>query len=470
MAQEPQCEALVEKARDFAVQAHKSMNHRRKYTEAPYSVHLQNVVDLVASVTDEAEVLAAAWLHDVVEDTAATLEDVEASFGKSTAYLVDSLTDVSKPSDGDRAVRKELDRRHLAGADPRAKTIKLADLIDNCRDICKHNKRFAKVYLQEMDALLQVLGAGDPILYGIAFKTHADGSVAMSKDFVAEEAPADDLAEPRVRFGNPRLVHLFTHAFTVKDIAEPLRSLDRNRAAAEAHAIMSARSLSVMGLRENGEICGYIRLTDDPPGTGSCREHLREFRPGQIIGDDCSLSEVIQVLSRQEYAFVTVFGVVAGFVGRGHLNSPVTRMWLFGILTLFEMGMVNLIRKYFADESWRPLVPATRLEKALALQQERSRRRRQSPLVECLQLSDKGQILLEHPLGPKLLDIRSKAAAKRMIKSMESLRNNLAHGQDVVKYDWASIAAIAGRIEEASYLNRFGLFPGQDGPAPDAAQ
>ena len=100
------------------------------------------------------------------------------------------------------------------------------------------------------------------------------------------------------------------------------------------------------------------------------------------------------------------------------------------------------------------------------LQQERSRRHQQSVLLDCLQLSDKGQVMLEHPLGLKLLDIRSKAAGKQMIKNIESLRNNLAHGQDIVKYDWASIAGIAGRVEEASYRNRFGAFPWQDREVP----
>ena len=62
------------------------------------------------------EIRIAAWLHDVVEDTPTLLEDVESAFGKSVAYLVDCLTDVSKPSDGNRAVRKEIDRQHLAKA------------------------------------------------------------------------------------------------------------------------------------------------------------------------------------------------------------------------------------------------------------------------------------------------------------------------------------------------------------------
>jgi GTP diphosphokinase / guanosine-3',5'-bis(diphosphate) 3'-diphosphatase len=94
MAEETQDKGLVERARDFAIQADKSRNHRRKHTDAPYSVHLQNVVDLVAAVTDKTEVLAPAWLPDVVEDTAPTSEDVEASFGKSVPYMVDCRTDV----------------------------------------------------------------------------------------------------------------------------------------------------------------------------------------------------------------------------------------------------------------------------------------------------------------------------------------------------------------------------------------
>lgn len=462
MVEASQRNDLVQRARDFATQAHKSMNHRRKYTHAPYSTHLQNVADLVASVTDAAEVLAAAWLHDVVEDTPTTLEDVEAAFGESVAYLVDCLTDVSKPSDGNRSVRKQIDRQHLARANPEAKTIKLADLIDNCSDICKHNKRFAKVYLEEMAALLRVLGDGDPRLYGLAYKTHLKCSTSISDEPDCKIISEDDVSSGEHRFANQHLIDVFTLAFAVKDIAEPLRSLDINNPVTKVHEIMSTQSLSVMGLRENGEICGYVRHADVSLGTGNCRDHLRPFRPGQIIRDDGSLSELIEVLTRQEYAFVAAFGAVGGYVGRGNLNSPVARMWLFGILTLFEMRMVRLVQTYFADESWRSLVPAARLDKAIMLQQERSRRNQHTTLVECLQLSDKGQILLEHPLGLKLLDIRSKSAAKRMIKSMESLRNNLAHGQDIVTYDWASIAGIAGRLEEVSYRNKFGVLPWQD--------
>jgi hypothetical protein len=458
----PRIKDLVQRARDFAIAAHSNMNHRRKYTKASYSEHLQNVVDLVADVSNDAEILAGAWLHDVVEDTPATLEEVEAAFGKSVAHLVDCLTHVSRPSDGNHSVRKEIDRQHLARADAKAKTIELADLIDNCRDICKHNKRFAKMFLEDMAALLQVLSEGDPRLYVLAHKIHMEGLGALSKDPSSKDILDDDHFAAEHRFVNQRLVHVFTHAFAAKDIAEPLLSLDIDKPMSEAHHIMESHSISLIGLRDKGEISGYIRRTDLSPGAGVCRDHLRPFRPGQIIGEDSSLSELIEVLTRQEYAFISVIGLVGGYISRGHLNNPVTRMWLFGILTLFEMRIVRLIQEYFPDGSWRALVPKPRLEKASILEEERSRRNQHGSLLECLQFSDKGQILLQHPLGLKLLDIRSRAAAKRMIKSMESLRNNLAHGQDIVKYDWASIAGIAGRLEEVSYRSKFGVLPWED--------
>ena len=70
--------SLVQSARQFC---HKSAQEYEPssqiHPDAPYSEHLQNVANSVASVTDDPETLAAAWLHDVVEDTPTALEEVE---------------------------------------------------------------------------------------------------------------------------------------------------------------------------------------------------------------------------------------------------------------------------------------------------------------------------------------------------------------------------------------------------------
>lgn len=156
---------LISKAQSFAKNAHRGIDHRRKYTHKPYEVHLAAVAEQVASVCRDPEMIAAAWLHDTVEDTPTTLADIEKSFGKRVAQLVSELTDVSRPGQGNRAARKQIDRGHTAKASARAMTIKLADLIDNCQDICRADPGFARVYLGEVASLLEILTQGDKSLH-----------------------------------------------------------------------------------------------------------------------------------------------------------------------------------------------------------------------------------------------------------------------------------------------------------------
>jgi hypothetical protein len=72
---------LVHRAMRFAKETHQRIDQRRKYSNQPYAVHLEQVAKITASVTDDKEMIAAAWLHDVVEDTPATLDDIEHEFG-----------------------------------------------------------------------------------------------------------------------------------------------------------------------------------------------------------------------------------------------------------------------------------------------------------------------------------------------------------------------------------------------------
>jgi len=155
---------IVERARIFATAAHAAVAQLRKYTMEPYIVHPAEVVSIVATVDHTPEMLAAAWLHDVVEDTGVTIEVIRAEFGEKVADLVGWLTDVSRPEQGNRATRKAIDRAHTAMAPAEAQTIKLADLISNTKTIVKHDANFARVYLEEKRLLLEVLTKGDASL------------------------------------------------------------------------------------------------------------------------------------------------------------------------------------------------------------------------------------------------------------------------------------------------------------------
>jgi (p)ppGpp synthase/HD superfamily hydrolase len=109
--------------------------------------------------------IAAAYLHDTVEDTDVEIEDIAKEFGKDVADLVSDLTDVSTPFDGVRAERKAMDREHTAKSSARAKTIKLADLISNSRSITQHDEGFAVTYMKEKQLLLPHLVQGNNKLF-----------------------------------------------------------------------------------------------------------------------------------------------------------------------------------------------------------------------------------------------------------------------------------------------------------------
>jgi (p)ppGpp synthase/HD superfamily hydrolase len=166
-----------ERAKAFATHWHASIDQRRRYSNEEYINHPAGVVEIVRSVPHTEAMLCAAWLHDVVEDTPATLADVEREFGTEVAELVEMLTDVSRPEDGNRAVRKEMDRLHTAMASPSAKTIKLADLIHNSQSILQFDPGFARVYLREKRLLLDVLQEGDKELMRQAEKILLDAHV-----------------------------------------------------------------------------------------------------------------------------------------------------------------------------------------------------------------------------------------------------------------------------------------------------
>ena len=175
---------VVHKAQVFAIAAHAAVGQKRKYTGEPYIVHPAEVASIVAAVPGSTpDMVAAAWLHDVVEDTGVTFTDIHMSFGIDIATLVGWLTDVSKPEDGNRAVRKAIDRAHTAEAPAEAQNIKICDLISNTQSIVKHDVDFAKTYLVEKRLLLEVMTKADPTLRARAYQLLEDSekSLQLSK-------------------------------------------------------------------------------------------------------------------------------------------------------------------------------------------------------------------------------------------------------------------------------------------------
>ena len=151
-------EEKLEKVRDLAENAHG--NQKRKYTAERYIVHPVRVMETCSRFTTDLCILAAALLHDVLEDTPVRKNDLEAflltlmnaEMATRTMQLVIELTDVYVKKDFpdiNRRTRKSKEFLRLDKTSADSQTIKYADIIDNTREIVQYDPDFAKVFVYE---------------------------------------------------------------------------------------------------------------------------------------------------------------------------------------------------------------------------------------------------------------------------------------------------------------------------------
>src|SRR5262249_42249876 len=108
----------------------------------------------------------------------------------------------------------------------------------------------------------------------------------------------------------------------------------------------------------------------------------------------------------------------------------------------------ELIEQHCPQDSWMKYLSEARLQKAQALLEERRRRNQALQLIDCLQFSDKGQIIARNEDIRKLTIFPSRRRAEEAIKNLEQLRNNLAHAQDILTSDWDTITQLCEFIAQ----------------------
>jgi hypothetical protein len=240
---------------------------------------------------------------------------------------------------------------------------------------------------------------------------------------------------------------VFADAFTARDIAEPLASFDADAPCEVVRAFMDAHDFEVVGIREDGHVTGYAERS--ALDCGGCGQHRRSFEASALLTDGAPLLAVLVALKETAYRFITVLGTVGGIVTRADIQKPPVRMWLFGIVTLVEMRFAQLIEEHCAGDSWREYLSEGRLHKAEALLAERSRRNQKLGLLDCLQFSDKGQIIARNEAIRAQTIFPSRSQAEAATKRLEQLRNNLAHAQDILTSDWDTIIALCEFLDSA---------------------
>ena len=181
MANNPLNTELLDRAIIFAVHAHAGTERRGK--GYPYIVHPMEAMEIVATMTADQELLAAAALHDTVEDTEVTVEQLRAKFGERIASLVADESDVMPEGMTEEASwhqRKQAAIDRLSKASHDAKMVALGDKLSNMRAI-------ARDYAEIGDALWNRFHAKDPKDHEWHYRGLADALHELSDTFAYQE-------------------------------------------------------------------------------------------------------------------------------------------------------------------------------------------------------------------------------------------------------------------------------------------
>ena len=159
----------VTKAIEFAAKAHDGME--RKKDKTPYILHPLEAAVIVGTMTEDRDVISAAVLHDVVEDTDITIEEIEEKFGPRVRFLVESETEDKRadlPPEETWRVRKEESLKELASCgDTDVLMLWLGDKLANMRS-------FYRIWKTEGVSMWQTFNQKDPLMQKWYYSTIAE--------------------------------------------------------------------------------------------------------------------------------------------------------------------------------------------------------------------------------------------------------------------------------------------------------
>ena len=172
---------LLDRAIIFAVRAHHNTERRGK--GFPYIVHPMEAVEIVATITPDQELLAAAALHDTIEDTEVTVEDIRREFGNRIAELVHAESDqftegVSEEDSWHDRKQAAIDRLRHASHD--AKIVAMGDKLSNMRAIWRD-------YQTKGDDLWNIFHIKDKASHEWHYRGLADSLSELSDTFAYRE-------------------------------------------------------------------------------------------------------------------------------------------------------------------------------------------------------------------------------------------------------------------------------------------
>lgn len=238
---------------------------------------------------------------------------------------------------------------------------------------------------------------------------------------------------------------LFDESIPAAAIAEPLASFDEDCNRNALVDFMQSSSFDLVGVNVKGMTTAYVKLTD-LHAAGTIRDCVLTVGNEESVSERESLLSALRVVKANGHAFVISFGQASGIVTLADLSKPPVRMWLFNLVGLLEMHLLIRVRRDFPNDSWRSFIGSAQLSRAKGRLSKKQHKNQQLDLIDCLEFSDVSRIALQtaslvQELSAQVPD------PKDFFYRVRQLRNDLAHGHEILADDWPSTIELAGHIE-----------------------
>lgn len=240
---------------------------------------------------------------------------------------------------------------------------------------------------------------------------------------------------------------LFIDQITTKFIFEPLYSCNINDDGLIVKEQLENKDFDIVGvIDDNKNVIAYAEKEDLNGRT--IVDSIRKFDLNLIITDSTPISRLPSLLAYKGFVFVMQVDKIVGIVTISDINKPVFRIYLFGIISLFEMHLNYWIDIYYPKNSWNSLITEQRLINAKKIFDSNKDINQDLSLRDCLQICDKREVLKKTPEFISNFNF-SKNEFDRFLEIVEKIRNELAHSQNSIisNVGWNSFSEKISLIE-----------------------
>ena len=245
------------------------------------------------------------------------------------------------------------------------------------------------------------------------------------------------------------LKKIFIDNVTAKSIFEPLLCCPAGSIAEHAKDALKIRDFDVAGVKETegGEVIGYV-VTNEL-ANGELRKYVKVIDPELLISDSTAIADIFTALTNRDFAFVLYGKHIIGIITKADINKPPVRIYLFGMISLFEMHLNSWINHFYPDNIWEREISDNRIKATRDIYEKRKGNNQDLSLLECLQFCDKRDLLKKSDDFIKEFDI-SKKRFDTFVKRVEKMRNELAHSQNSIisNIEWSVFVATVSHLED----------------------